>query len=76
MNLKMMRPKSETEDLLLSRTKNCETLIEQTLTKDQETLEYKMIKSRQIFHFNPQIPSEGSWMIGLTDLEEYSSFLK
>ena len=34
----MIRPKNQTEDLLLSITKNCETLIEQTHTKPQETL--------------------------------------
>ena len=33
-----------------------------------------MIKSRETFHFNPPISIEGSWMIGLTDLEVYNSF--
>ena len=33
MNVKMIRPKNETENLSLSITKNCETLIEQTLRK-------------------------------------------
>ena len=42
----MIRPTNEIEDLLLSITKNCETLIEQTHTKAQETLEFKMIKPR------------------------------
>ena len=55
MNLNMIRPKAQTEDLLLSITKNCETLIKQTLRKAEETLEFKMIKSRQTFHFNPPI---------------------
>ena len=73
MNLNMIRPKNETEDLLLSITKNCETLIEQTHTKSQETLEFKMIKPRQTFHFNPTIQINGNWMIGLTDLEVYNS---
>ena len=73
MNLNMIRPKNETEDLLLSITKNCETLIEQTHRKAEETLEFKMIKPREIFHFKPPIPIEGSWMIGLTDLEVYNS---
>ena len=31
MNLNMIQPKNETEDLLLSITKDCETPIEQTL---------------------------------------------
>ena len=44
MNLNMTPPKNETEDLLLSISKNCETLIEQTHKKPQETLEVKMIK--------------------------------
>ena len=73
MNLNMIRPKNETEDLLLSITENCETLIEQTHTKPEETLEFKMIKPRQTFHFKPPIQVKGDWMIGLTDLEVYNS---
>ena len=73
MDLNMIRPKNQTEDLLLSITKNCETLIEQTLTKPQETLEFKMTKPREIFHFKPPIQIKGDWMIGLTDLEVYNS---
>ena len=73
MNLKMIRPKNETEDLLLSIAKNCETLIHQTHTKLEETLKFKLIKPRETFHFNPPILIEGSWMIGLTILEVYNS---
>ena len=73
MNLNMIRPKNETEDLLLSITKNCETLIEQTHTKPEETLEFKMIKPKETFHFKPPIQIHGDWMIGLTDLEVYNS---
>ena len=73
MNLNMIRPKNETEDLLFSITKNCETLIGQTHIKPQETLEFKMIKPRQTFHFIPSIHTIGDWMIGLTDLEVYNS---
>ena len=69
----MIRPKNETENLLLSITKNCETLIEQTHTKSQETLEFKMIKPRETFHFKPPIQVKGDWMIGLMDLEVYNS---
>ena len=69
MNLTMVRPKNETEDLLLSITKNCETLIEQTHRKAEETLELKVIKLRETFHFKPPIQVKGVWMIGLTDLE-------
>ena len=40
MNLNMIRLKNQTEDLLLSVTKNCETLIKQTHQKAEETLEF------------------------------------
>ena len=69
----MIRPKNETEDLLLSKTKNCETLIKQTHRKAEETLEFKMIKPRETFHFKPPIQVKGDWMIGLVDLEVYNS---
>ena len=36
----MIRPKNQTEGLLLSLTKNCETLIKQTHRKAEETLEF------------------------------------
>ena len=73
MNLNMIRPKNETEDLLLSITKNCETLIEQTHRRPEETLEFKMNKSRETFYFKTPIQIKGDWMIGLTDLEVYNS---
>ena len=73
MNLNMIRPKNETEDLLLSITKNCETLIEQTHRKAEEALEFKMIKPRETFHFKPQIQIQGDWMVGLVNLEVYNS---
>ena len=73
MNLNMIKPKNETEDLLLSITKNCETLIDQTHRKPEETLEIKMIKPRETFHFNPPIQVKEDWMFGLVDLEVYNS---
>ena len=69
----MIRPKTQTENLLLSITKNCEALIEQTHRKSEETLEFKMNKSRESFHFKPPIQVKGDWMIGLVDLEVYNS---
>ena len=69
----MIRPKNETEDLLLSITKNCEKLVEQTHRKPEETLEFKMLKPRKTFHFNPPIHIKGDWMLGLIDLEVYNS---
>ena len=73
MNFKMIQPKNETEDLLLSITKNCETPIEQTHRKAEETLQFKMIKPREKIRFNPSIEINGDWMLGLRDLEVYNS---
>ena len=73
MNLNMIQPKNETENLLLFITKNCEKLVGQTHRKPEETLEFRMLKSREIFHFNPPIHTEGDWMLGLIDLEVYNS---
>ena len=73
MKLNIIRPNNETESLLLSITKNCETLIEQTHTKSQETLEFKIIKPRETFHFKPSIQIQRHWMIGLSNLEVYNS---
>ena len=63
MNLNMIRPKNETEDLLLSKLKNCQTLIEQTHRKAEETLEFKMIKPKETFHSNPPVQTKGDWML-------------
>ena len=73
MNLNMIRTKNEVEDLLLSITKNCETLIEQTHRKPEETLEFKMTKPTEIFHFKPSIQVKENWMLGLVNIEVYNS---
>ena len=41
----MIRPINETEDSLLSLTKNCEKPIKQTPRKQHETLEIKFTKA-------------------------------
>ena len=73
MNLNMIQPKSETEDLLLSITKNCQTIIKQTHRKAEETIEFKMIKPRETFRFKSPIQVKGDWMLGLVNLEVYNS---
>ena len=72
--MNIIRPKIQTEDLLLSITKNCETIIEQTHRKSEETLEFRLQKSKKVFHFNPPIRNKGDWMVGLTSLEVYNRF--
>ena len=69
----MTRPKNQIEDKLLSITKKCETLIEQTRRKAEDKLEFKMATPRETFHFNPPVEIEEDWMLGLINLEAYNS---
>ena len=73
MNLNMIRTKNETENLLLSITKNCEMLNKQTNRRPEETLEFKMINSKETFHFTPPMEIKEDWMLGLVNLEVYTS---
>ena len=63
MILSMIRPKYKTENLLLSITKNCETLILQCHRKAEQTLEYKLNKPKETFHFDAPIQTKEDWMI-------------
>ena len=57
--------------LLILIKKHTDTLIEQTKTKPQESLEFKMNKQMQFFSFNPSIISveEGKWLLAVSSLE-------
>ena len=51
-------------ELLLPIKRHTDTLIEQTKTKTQETLEFKMNKQMQTFSFNPPIELVlGEWLL-------------
>ena len=58
-------------ELLLLIKKHTNTLNEQTRTKPQETLEFKMNKQMQTFSFNPPINlfEEGKWLLGVSSFE-------
>ena len=58
-------------ELLLLIKKHTDTLIEQTKTKPQETLEFRMKKQRQTFSFNPPINllEEGKWLLAVSLFE-------
>ena len=58
-------------ELLLLIKKHTDTLIEQTKTKPQETLEFKVNKQRQTFSFNPPINlvEEGKWLLAVSSFE-------
>ena len=53
------------DELLLLIKKNTDTMNEQTKTKPQETLEFKLNKQVQTFSFNPAINlvEEGKWLL-------------
>ena len=58
-------------ELLLLIKEHTDTLIEQTKTCPEETLEFKMNKQMQTFSFNPSINliEEGKWLLGVSSLE-------
>ena len=58
-------------ELLLLIKKHTDTLIEQTKTRPQEPLQFKMNKQMQTFSFNPSINlvEEGKWLLGVSSLE-------
>ena len=62
-------------ELLLLIKKHTDTLIEQTKTKPQETLEFKMKKQMQTFSFNPPINllEEGKWLLAVSSFEFINS---
>ena len=58
-------------ELLLLIKKHTDTLIEQTRTKPQETLEFKMDKQIQKFAINPPINlvEEDKWLLAVSSFE-------
>ena len=58
-------------ELLLLIKKHTDTLIEQTMTKPQETLEFIMNKQTQTFSFNPpmNLVEEGKWLLAVSPFE-------
>ena len=58
-------------ELLLLIKKHTDTLIEQTKTRPQETLEFKMNKQMQMFSFNPPINlfEEDKWLLAVSSFE-------
>ena len=58
-------------ELLLLIKKHTHTLIENTRTRPQETLEFKMNKQMQTFSFNPPINlvEEGKWLLAVSSFE-------
>ena len=63
-------------ELLFLIKKHTDTLIEQTKTKPQGTLEFKMNKQMQTFSFNPPINlvEESKWLLAVSSFECTNSF--
>ena len=59
------------KESLLSIRKHTNTLIQQTKTKPQETLEFKMNKQMATFSFNPPtiLVKGGKWLLAKTSFE-------
>ena len=57
-------------ELLPLNEKHADTLIQQTKTRPQATLELKMNQQMQTFSFNQSINlfEEGKWLLGVTSL--------
>ena len=65
-------------ELLLLIKKHTDTLLEQTKTKPQETLEFRMTKQVQTFSFNPplNLVEEGKWLLAVSSFECTNSVYK
>ena len=65
-------------DWLFLTKKHTDTLIQQTKTKPQGTLEFKMNKQKQTFAFNPPINflEEDKWLLAVSSFECTNSVFK
>ena len=73
MDLNRYTTKIKAQDLLLLITESTDILVEQTRTKPQETLEFKLNRSYEYFPFESLLELEDEWMIGLISIEVYNS---
>ena len=64
--------------MLLLMKKHTDTLIEQTKTKAQETLEFKINKQMITFSFSPPINlvEKGNWLLAVTSFEATNSVFR
>ena len=61
------------ESLLLSIAKSNLDIVENTHSKPQETLEFKMNKQKESFSFDKTLDLPEQWMMGVTSLEVYNT---
>ena len=58
---------------MLSIAKSNLDIVENTLSKPQETLEFKMNKQKEFFSFDIPLELPEQWMMGVTSLEKYNT---
>ena len=63
----------EKESLLLNIAKSNQEIVENTHSKPQETLEFKMTKQKESFSFDVPLELNEQWMMGVTSLEVYNT---
>ena len=61
------------ESLLLSIAKSNQEIVENTHSKPQETLEFKMNIQKETFSFDIPLDLPEQWMMGVTSLEVYNT---
>ena len=61
------------ESLLLSIAKSNQEIVENTHSKPQETLDFKMTKQKESFSIDVSLNLEEKWMMGVTSLEVYNT---
>ena len=61
------------ESLLLSIAKSNQEIVENTHSKPQETLEFKMTKQKESFSFDVPLILNEKWMMGVTSLEVHNT---
>ena len=74
MNLDIFRPEREIHDLFLSTSRKCERFLEETQTKSEQTLDFKITRQKETFS-NKQSKSLGSdsrLIIGFTSSDRLS----
>ena len=64
------------ESILLSIAKSNLDIVENTLSKPQETLEFKMTEQKESFSFDDPLELPEQWMMGETSLEVYNTVYK
>ena len=61
------------ESLSLSVANSNLHIVENTLSKPQETLEFEMTKRKKSFSFDVPLELPEQWMLGVTSLEVYNT---